>query len=70
MTIVALKPEHFDILENESVSAWLTFSGAIAPGSPFLFRPNVSPIHPALRSWHGQLEVKIGIGCSGSSAEP
>ena len=34
MTIVALKPEHFDILENESVSAWLTFSGAIAPGTP------------------------------------
>ena len=70
MTIVALKPEHFDILENESVSAWLMFSGAIAPGSPFLFRPNVSSIYPALRSRHGQLEVKNGFGRAGSSAEP
>ncbi len=33
MTIVALKPEHFDILENEIVSKWLKFSGATAPGS-------------------------------------
>jgi hypothetical protein len=32
MTVVALKPEHFDILDNESVSAWLTFAGATAPG--------------------------------------
>jgi hypothetical protein len=37
MTIVALKPEHFDILENEFVSEWLKFSGATAPG-PTAFR--------------------------------
>jgi hypothetical protein len=37
MTIVALKPEHFDILENEFVSSWLTLWGATAPGSVHLF---------------------------------
>jgi hypothetical protein len=70
MTIVALRPEHFDILENESVSAWLTFSGAIAPGASFLlhFSSLFRRVSKNLLLGHGMANWRLKTGSAVQAA--
>ena len=72
MTIVALKPEHFDILENECVSEWLKFSGATAPGPTvfivLLTLLLLSSLAFTLPTGHGMANWRLKTGSSVQAA--
>ena len=71
MTIVALNSEHFDILENECVTSWLTYSGATAPGS--LCPCSLTSVFPdflalTLQTGHGMANWRLKTGAAVQAA--
>jgi hypothetical protein len=71
MTIVALNSEHFDILENECVTSWLTYAGATAPGSLCpCSRTSVFPDFLALtlQTGHGMANWRLKTGAAVQAA--
>jgi hypothetical protein len=71
MTIVALNSEHFDILENECVTSWLTYSGATAPGS--LCPCSLTSVVPnflalTLQTGHGMANWRLKTGAAVQAA--